>query len=55
MPGGVVPLLAQTALEAAVVGWAGWEVWKLRKPKPPPPPSAEPPGHAVGKHPLDDG
>ncbi len=50
----LTPLLAQTALEVAVVAWAGWEVWKLRSPKPKPPPSAEPPGHAVWEHGLDD-
>ena len=53
---GVAPLVAQTALEAAVVAWAGWEIWKLRTPKAPaPPPSIEPARHAVGEQPLDDG
>ncbi len=51
-------LIAQTVLEGAVVAWAGWEIWKLRTPKPkdapPPSASADPPGHAVGEHPLDD-
>lgn len=45
----------------AALGWAGWELWSLRTkkgptpPADPPPPSAEAPGHAVGKHGLDDG
>ena len=52
----IVPLVAQSGLELAVVAWAGWEIWKLRTPKPPPPPpSAGAPGHPVGEHGLDDG
>ena len=52
----IMPLVAQSVLELAVVGWAGWEIWKLRTPKPTkPPPSADAPGHAVGEHGLDDG
>ena len=51
----IVPLVAQSGLELAVVAWAGWEIWKLRTPKAPPPPSADAPGHAVGEHGLDDG
>ncbi len=51
-------LVAQTALEAAVVAWAGWEIWTLRTPKrqdaPRPSTQADPPGHAVGEQPLDD-
>ncbi len=55
-------LVAQTVLEGAVVAWAGWEIWKLRTPKAkdatppcdPPSASADPAGHAVGEHPLDD-
>ena len=58
-----VPLIAQSLIEIGVVAFAGWEIWKLRTPKPkkpPPPPSpdtasADPAGHAVGEHGLDDG
>ncbi len=52
----IMPLVAQSVLEIAVVAFAGWELWKLRTPKPKdPPPSADPPGHPVGEHGLDDG
>ncbi len=55
MAASLMPLVAQSVLELAVVGFAGWELWKLRAPKPKDPPSADPPGHAVGEHGLDDG
>ena len=52
----IMPLVAQSVLEIAVVAFAGWELWKLRTPKPKaPPPSADPPGHPIGEHGLDDG
>ena len=54
----IMPLVAQSLLELAVVAVAGWEIWKLRTPKakdPPAPPSADPPRHPIGEHGLDDG
>ena len=52
----IMPLVAQSVLEIAVVAFAGWELWKLRTAKPKDPQqSADPPGHAIGEHGLDDG
>lgn len=49
-------LAASTLLEGGAIAWAAWELWSLRKRKgdPPAPPPSDPPGHAVGEHPLDD-
>ena len=52
----IMPLVAQSVLELAVVAFAGWELWKLRTPKVEDrPPSGDPPGHSIREHGLDDG